>query len=156
MKTHRREIMNIYWDQNIRQIDCACSAALYEYFAQLLTQEELVDNHGNDPVIDYFDIEDNQEVIEAVAVKDGDMNYELVMMLDKENDEVIGISFIAAFISEKNSSGTPMILARKDHGEYAGFITNMSEDMAKEVVTHLCKKYIMSSLIIRNAHKHNI
>ncbi len=147
--------MNIYWDQNIRQIDYACSAALYEYFANLLTQKELVDNHSSAPVIDYFEIEDNQEVIEAVAVKDGDMNYELVAMLDTEHDEVIGISFIAAFINEKNSGGTPMILARKDHGEYAGFITNMGDDTAKKVVTHLCKKYITTSLIIRNANKHS-
>jgi len=147
--------MNIYWDTNIRQIDYACSAALYEYFVKLQTQEGLVGNHGNAPIIDYFEIEDNQEVIEAVAVKDGNMEYELVMMLDKENDEVIGVSFIAAFISEKHIGGTPMILARKNHGEYAGFITNMGDDMAKKVVTHLCKKYIITSLIIRNAHKHN-
>jgi hypothetical protein len=147
---------NIYWDTTIRQIDYACSAALYEYFVNLLTNEKLIDNNGKAPAIDYFDLEDNQEVVEAVAVKDGDMEYELVMVLDTENSEVIGTSFIAAFTCYKNSGDTPMILARKNHGEYAGFITNMDETMAKKVVTYLCKRYIITSLFIKNSHTHNI
>ena len=143
--------MNIYWDQNIRQIDCACSAALYEYFVALLSRDEMADNSVNKPNIKYFDIEDNQEVVEAVAVKDGDVEYELVLMLDTENDDVVGTSYIAAFTNDKGENGTPMILAQKKYGEYAGFATNMNLDKATEIVTAICKRYINTVSVFTNS-----
>ena len=142
---------NIYWDQTIRQIDYACSAALYEYFVILLSREGVANNSDSMPDIKCLDISDDQEVVEAIHVKDDDADYQLFMLLDMESDEVVGISIVAAFKRDIGKDETPMILARHKHGEYAGFATNMDLDKATELVTALCKRYINTVTIFTNS-----
>ena len=148
---------SIYWDTTIRQIDYACSAALYEYFVILLSQECIGNNCEDIPVITDLDIGDDQEVVEAIHVSDGDMEYQLCMLLDMESDEVVGIRFVAAFKRDVGKDETPMILARNKHGEYAGFATNMDLYKATELVMALCKRYINTvNVFTNNTYVQNI